>query len=159
MIGKRTPNRWLFAAVLLLLCFATGCEKARIMGTWKGTFDGEDHELEFTGMGQNSGRLYRSTDLLGEPGWTSWKVTRDRGKKQFIKAGSRKVIITFVNNDKMEVFDEESQNRVEMERVGGSSKDKEEEDSKSYATAYLLLVLAVAFGLVAICRPSRRQQA
>ena len=156
MTRNNAWNRWHVAALLLLVCAVSGCERARIMGMWKGTFDGEEHELEFTGMGQKSGRLYRSTNLLGEEGWTSWKVTRDQGKKQFIKAGSRKLIITFVNDDQMRIFDEENQQRIEMQRIGGGKED--EEDSKSYATAYLLLVLAIAFGLVGICRPSRRQE-
>jgi hypothetical protein len=157
MTGKGAQNRWHAVAVLLLVCVISGCEGARIVGTWKGTFDGEDHELEFTGMGQNSGRMYRSTDLLGKPGWTSWKVTRDQGKKQWITAGGHKLIVTFKGSDEILIFDEGNQNRVEMQRIGGGK--VEEEDSKSYATAYLLLVLAIAFGLVAICRPSRREKA
>ncbi len=157
MTGTNAWNHRHAVALLLLVCVVSGCEGARIVGTWKGTFDGEEHELEFTGMGQNSGRLYRSTDLLGEPGWTSWKVTRDQGKKQWIKISGRKLMVTFLGNDKIRIYDEENQNRIEMQRIGGGK--EEEEDSKSYATAYLLLVLAIAFGLVAICRPSRRQKA
>jgi len=155
MTVKNVWNRWHTAALLLLVCVVSGCEGARIVGTWKGTFDGKEHELEFTGMGQNSGRLYRSTDLLGNSGWTSWKVKHNQGKKQWIKAGSRKLMVTFLSNDKIRIYDEENQNRIEMHRIGEDK--EEEEDSKSYATAYLLLVLAIAFGLVAICRPSRRQ--
>jgi len=157
MTGKRVRNYLHAVALSLLVCVVSGCEGARIVGAWQGTFDGEQHELEFTGMGQNSGRLYRGSDLLGEAGWTSWKITRDRGKKQWITAGSHKLIVTFASRDEILIYDEENQNRIEMKRVGGG--EEEEEDSKSYATAYLLLVLAIAFGLVAICRPSRRQSA
>ena len=156
MTGNQAWNHRHAAALLLLVCVVSGCEGARIVGTWKGTFDGEEHELEFTGMGQNSGRLYRSTDLLGDTGWTSWKVKRNRGKKLWISAGGRKLMITFLSRDEIRIFDEGNQNRIVMQRIGGG-KTEAEEDSKSYATAYLLLVLAIAFGLVAICRPSRRQ--
>lgn len=135
------------------VCVLAGCENSRVVGKWKGTYDGETHELEFKG----SGRLWRSSDLVGSPGWTTWEQTRQSGKKRTVKAGNRSLIITFDNINHIQVYDESNQNRFEMDRVVDET--AEEENPKSYAMAYMLVVLAIAFGLVGICRPSRRARA
>jgi hypothetical protein len=138
--------------LLLLVLLIAGCDGERIVGTWQGTFDGEEHTLKFTG----TGRLWCSSDIVsGRTGWTSWQASEELGKRVWIRAGSQKLVVSFKNTDQMRVYDEENNIRIDMSRV--ISETEEEKDSRSYASAYLLLILAVTFGLVAVCRPSRRQ--
>jgi hypothetical protein len=139
---------------LLLLALIAGCDGERLVGSWKGTLDGQPHELRFTG----SGRMWRSSDLIGgRSGWTSWRATEDVGNKVWVVAGGRKLQITFEARDEILIYDKESDLRIDMQRTNVET--EEEKDTRSYATAYLLVILAVAFGLVAVCRPSRREGA
>ncbi|MCG8584135.1 MAG: hypothetical protein MI757_05430 [Pirellulales bacterium] len=139
--------------LLLLLLIASGCTGDRLVGSWEGTYDGETHELKFTG----SGRLLRSTDLIGDQsGWTSWRATDERGNTYHVTAGGEKLLIEFKDSNSIKVYKRDAQITIQMKRT--DIEKEEQKDTRSYAMAYLLVILAVAFGLVVVCRPSGRAE-
>jgi hypothetical protein len=149
-----TPYRRAFPLLLLLLLIA-GCEGDRIVGAWEGTYEGEVHKFTFTA----TGRLLRSSDVIGgESGWTTWKTTAVRGQKVIIKAGGEEIMLKFKSTDVAELINmsPDSNIRLMIKRTGISV---DTVATHSYALAYGLVILSVAFGLIAICRPSRRESA
>ena len=150
------PSKSFYRRPLLLVVLAVllaGCDGERLVGTWQATYDGEEHVIKLTG----SGRMWRSSDLVGgDKGWTSWKATEELGSKVWISVGGHKMTATFDDIDHMLIYDSQNQLRIDFERI--DKKTEEEQDSRSYAASYSLVILAVTFGLIAVCRPSRREE-
>lgn len=156
MTNSHKPTRSYAILLVLGLSVLAGCDETGIVGKWEGTYEDKKHTLEF----QSNGRLYQSSDVYGHEGMSRWEVTHTRyhGDVKIItvekndSSGKKKLYIRFSNTNEIRIRTDFISD-LRFSRIVSLAAS----DSKNHAAAYMLVVLAICFGLLTVCLPSFRR--